>query len=88
MSCSLPIIASDVGGIKEAVDSRNGFLIERKNKEGITEALEKLIKDPAMAIEMGRASRKRVEKEFPLKKMLKETSDLYQEILSPGSRSC
>lgn len=87
MSCSLPVIASDVGGVGEAVDGRNGFLIGRKNRKEIKEALKKLIKNPSLAIKMGRFSRERAEKEFSLEKMLKKTSNLYYEILSSKSKS-
>jgi len=81
MSCGLPVIASDVGGIREAVNDDCGILVERGNKEEIEKALEKLLKNPSLAKEMGEKSRARVKKEFSLEKTLRETEQIYKEIL-------
>jgi len=81
MSCSLPVIASDVGGVKEAVDESCGILVKRRDKEGIKNALEKLLKNPETVQEMGEKARERVEKEFSLEKMLRATEQVYQEVL-------
>ena len=44
MSCGLPIIASDVGGVNEAIkDGFNGFLIPRHNSEYLKNTINKLI---------------------------------------------
>jgi len=81
MSCSLPVIASDVGGVKEAVDESCGILVKRGDKEGLKIALEKLLKNPETVQEMGENARERVEREFSLEKMLRATKQVYQEVL-------
>jgi len=78
MSCGLPVIASDVGGVREAVNEDNGFLIQRGNKEGFKKALVKLIENPDLRKRMGQNARKRAEKEFSLEKMLEKTFKVYQ----------
>ncbi|MCD6528138.1 glycosyltransferase family 4 protein, partial [bacterium] len=70
MSCGLPVIASDVGGIKEAVDENCGILVKRGDKEGIKNALERLIKNSSLIRKMGEKAKERVEKKFSLDKML------------------
>ena len=80
MSCGLAVIASDVGGIKEAVDENCGILVKRGDKEGIKNALERLIKNPSLIKKMGEKAKEKVKKEFPLDKMLRETEKVYREI--------
>jgi len=80
MSCGLAIIASEVGGIKEAVDNC-GILVQRGDKEEIKNALEKLLKNPSLIREMGQNAQEKVKKEFSLDKMLKETEKVYKSII-------
>jgi len=80
MSCGLPIIASNVGGVREAVDKEVGFLIERGDKEALKKALIELIENPDLRKRMGQNARKRAEKEFSLEKMLEKTSEVYRSI--------
>jgi glycosyltransferase involved in cell wall biosynthesis len=80
MSCGLPIIASDVGGVKEAVDEEVGYLIKRGDKEALKKALIELIENPELAKKKGENARKRVEQEFSLEKMLQETERMYNSI--------
>lgn len=81
MSAGLAIIASDVGGAKEALDEHCGILVKRGDELGLTNALEQLLKNPSLIKKMGEAARKRVEQEFSLEKMLKETKQIYEQIL-------
>ncbi|XOB40742.1 MAG: glycosyltransferase family 4 protein [Candidatus Nealsonbacteria bacterium] len=78
MSCGLGIIASDVGGIREAIDEKCGILIKRGDKEELKKALEKLLKNPELIQEMGRAAQEKTVKEFSLEKMLKKTNEIYK----------
>jgi len=80
MSCGLPVIASDVGGIKEAINNECGILVKRGDKQGIKDALERLFKNPSLIKEMGKNARERLEKEFSLGKMLKETEQVYKKV--------
>ena len=46
MACRLPVVATKVGGIPEAVkDGENGFLVPPKNVERLYRNIESLIKD-------------------------------------------
>ena len=77
-----PIVAADVGGIPEIVkDGINGFLVPPKNPGEIAKAIIKVLSNPALAKEMGRAGRRIVEKEFSIDKMVNGNLLVYKEIL-------
>jgi glycosyltransferase involved in cell wall biosynthesis len=81
MSCGLAIIASDVGGIKEAVDESCGILVKRGDKEELKDTLEKLIENPSLIKKMGKNAKERSKNEFSLDKMLRETEDIYNKVI-------
>lgn len=61
MASGLAIIATDVGGTKELVDSRNGFVVKKENSEEIKEGLERLYSDRELLESMGKESRRKAE---------------------------
>ncbi|MBI5197419.1 MAG: glycosyltransferase family 4 protein, partial [Nitrospirae bacterium] len=70
----IPIVATDVGGIGEAVrDDVNGYLIPPGRSEAIAEAVMKLLRDPEKARGMGRAGRGIVETEYSIDAMVRGT---------------
>lgn len=74
MSQELPIIASNVGGVKEVVrDWRNGFLIH----ENLSEKLSLLINDGLLRQKMGNKSREIYESSFTFEKMYEKTLSMY-----------
>ena len=79
MSASLPVVASDVGGVSETVrDGVNGFLVPRADVPVLAERLGRLLRDPTLRRAMGRAGRQRYETEFRFEMMLERTVALYQ----------
>ncbi len=74
----VPIIASRVGGIPEAVlDGETGILIERGNTDELAEKLLLLLNDSSKAASLGQAMRKRTEEFFSLGKMVERTIAVY-----------
>jgi len=43
LCCGLPVIATDVGGVKEAINEGNGILIQSENEDELTRAMNKMI---------------------------------------------
>jgi len=74
-------IIEAMSGIKEAINNECGILVRRGDKKEIKEALERLLKNPSLIKEMGRNSRERLEKEFSLNKMLRETEQVYKKVI-------
>lgn len=82
MRAGLPVVASNVGGVAEAVvDSKTGFLFPSGDEDQFRARLRKLIESPTLRYRMGAAGRKRYETEFTLEVMLRKTLAVYQEIL-------
>lgn len=81
MRAGLPVVASNVGGIHEAVTDRvNGFLIERSDSAALSKCINDLIENPKSRVEMGRQSRIRYEQSFTLTGMLSRLAAQYEAI--------
>lgn len=77
MSFGLPVIASNVGGIGEAVNEQNGILV--KNDIGqIKEAVLKLVQDNALRLRLGENGACQISTKFSLEKMLTSIEELYK----------
>jgi glycosyltransferase involved in cell wall biosynthesis len=82
MRAGLPVIASDVGGVKEAVeDGVTGFLVPRGNIEILQEKLTLLAGDGGARQRMGQAGRRRFLEDFPADKMLSAIAGIYRKTL-------
>lgn len=80
MACSLPVIASDVGGIGEVVNEANGILV--KNEIGqIQEAILKLVSDRDLRAKLGAQGKKIIKQDFSLERMCKATEEVYKGVL-------
>lgn len=76
---SLPIIASTVGGISEVISDFNlGLMVRPGNIKEIKLALNRLIDSPSERHLFGKNLAKKVNKEFTVTKMVKETIALYR----------
>lgn len=83
MSCSLPVIATRVGGIPEVVEEgKSGILIERKNVDALSKAIERLIEDESLAKKMGIHGRKIVENKFSWYRNADEVIQIYDAIIN------
>lgn len=70
MSVGRCIITTDVPGCRETVQNNvNGLLVPHKNKEKLAGAIMKLIENPELIVEMGKASRQLAEKKYDVYKV-------------------
>jgi len=76
MAYGIPVISTNTGGIPELIGDGSGIMVEEKNAEAITDALERLIKDKDYRYEISRKGRLRVEKEFDIEKNVRDLIEL------------
>jgi len=78
-----PVIASDVGAIKEVViDGQTGFLIEPRHPAQLAEKVIELYRNPELMVKFGREGRRLVEENYSLEKMLDKIEGLYKKLLA------
>ena len=86
MACQTAVIASNVGGIPMVVeDGETGLLVEVEPEgfdKRLANTINELMGDPKRCSEMGRLGRLRVEATFSWQAVAKQTSALYQQLLS------
>ena len=88
MSSRRPVIATDVGGISEAVDDgRTGILVSPRDVEGLADAMVDVLGDREGACAMGLEGRRKVEAEFSLEACTAAVFGVYDELLSRKGRS-
>jgi len=83
MACGLPVVASDVGGIKSLIqDGHNGLLIRPADSKGLSFAILELLQNPERAEKLGRAARVFINQNFSQENMILETERVYRECLN------
>jgi L-malate glycosyltransferase len=83
MAAGLPVVATDVGGAREAiVAGETGFLVSSGDDAAMAARLIQLLKDPDRAQAMGRNGKAVVAQKFSSAKHLYNTLELYDELLS------
>ncbi|MEK6277129.1 MAG: glycosyltransferase [Actinomycetota bacterium] len=84
MGMSMPIVATDVGGVGEAIEDREtGRLVPAQDPIALARATIDLLADPELAGALGRAARDRMLSRFGLERMVDETLGVYREIGLP-----
>jgi colanic acid/amylovoran biosynthesis glycosyltransferase len=82
MACGLPVVVSDCGGMREAVnDGVEGFVVPVWNSEALACALQSLATNPELRRHMGEAGRKKILTEFSLNKQVNLFLELYQSLV-------
>ncbi len=87
MSCGVPIVSTDVGGISEALNEDCGILCKPRNHQMIGEAVIKLLQDEELRTKMGVKCRERVEAFFTIDKFINQYEDVYDELIESVDKS-
>ncbi len=83
MAVGTPVIATNIYGIPELIeDGVNGKLVPIKDSDSITNAIEFIYDNPAIAAGYAEASRKKAQF-FNIDRMVKEYEELYSELIGP-----
>jgi glycosyltransferase involved in cell wall biosynthesis len=78
MALSKPVVATNIGGVPEAVDDgRTGFLVVPKKSDVLAEAIERLLVSRSLIQHIGAQGRNRYLKMFTLEQMIQKIEKLY-----------
>jgi L-malate glycosyltransferase len=82
LSCEVPVLASRVGGIPEAVtDGECGYLLEPNDVDGMIGAGVKLLSDDGLRRQMGQEGRRWVMARFHVSHIVKRYEEYYRYVL-------
>jgi glycosyltransferase involved in cell wall biosynthesis len=82
MAAGLPVVASDVGGLRDLIEhGRTGLLVPPANPDALAGAIGSLVDDPARARGIGDAAREEVRGRYSFDRMVAAFDALYQSAL-------
>lgn len=84
MACGLPIVATDIGGVKEYLGDEAGILCKPQDPEALANEVLRLLDDSSLVRSMSEAARKRA-LEFDYRIMADKMSKAYGQILMSNS---
>lgn len=86
MACGLPVVATDVAGIKELLGPGTagpcGEIVAREDEDGFQQAVARYLDDPALRRAAGDRGRRRAETLFSRKAMVHAYAGIYRGVLS------
>ena len=82
-ACGVPIVASRVGGIPEAVrHGINGYLVEPGDSRNLADAINTLLSRPEQLRTFGRAGRDLVLERFSIRRMVEGNHHIYDSVIA------
>jgi glycosyltransferase involved in cell wall biosynthesis len=83
MSCGRPVVAADAGGTAELLgrDGTTGILVPAGSAETMADAVRLLLEDRELRREIGVAARRRIERRFPLSRMIDGYEQGFAEVV-------
>jgi glycosyltransferase involved in cell wall biosynthesis len=80
MACGLPVISTDVGGLKDIiVEHQDGLIFQPMDVQGLINALEALLMDSSFTQELGWNAMETAKKSYSTKMVLQKYIELFQE---------
>ncbi len=84
MSCARPVVATDVGGVREALEGF-GLVVPPRDHEALGEAAVQLLRDTDLRFELGRRAREQVLARYRTSHSVDSYQVLYDRLRSGGS---
>jgi hypothetical protein len=81
MSAGLPVVASNVGGLREVITHRENGLLVGSDAEEIEAAVRELSEDREFARRIGAAARHTVMERFTVSRMVRGTMEVYRQVV-------
>jgi glycosyltransferase involved in cell wall biosynthesis len=80
MAAGLPIVATNVGGTREQLESKSGLIAESRDIVKLTSLVKELLDDPNLRRELGQNALKRALFWFSESKMVKEHASVFRSV--------
>jgi phosphatidylinositol alpha-1,6-mannosyltransferase len=78
----LPVVAGNSGGVPDAVrDGETGFLVPPEDPAAVSEAICRLLDDPALAARVGAAGRRAVETYYNWDRVVRDLRAIEREFV-------
>jgi glycosyltransferase involved in cell wall biosynthesis len=88
MAAGLPVVATDVGGAREAIaEGETGYVVASGDDEKMAERIIELLDEPERGRAMGERGQLLVAEQFSCDRHLQKTLELYDELLSTPKAS-
>ena len=81
LAAGVPGVSTDVGGVKDVIDSNTGALAPVDDAAGLASAVQRLIADPVLRKTMGERGRASVLARYGLDRLVNDVDALYREML-------
>jgi glycosyltransferase involved in cell wall biosynthesis len=82
LACGTPAVVTDAGGNAEVVqDGKTGFVVSRNDPHSLADATLRLLREPALAAQMGEAAMKDMTERYSLSSMMRSIEALYDQLL-------
>ena len=79
MAAGLPVVASDIGGGAELIESgKTGLLVPPASVDSLAGAIDSLLADDALRRRMGEAARERIVERYTIEAMTRQTVAVYE----------
>ena len=83
MSFGIPVVAFDVGGIREWLKhGKNGFLVKRGDIKGLVYYIRLLLENKTLAQKLGEEGQRIVKEKFSRKKHIEKLINIYENVLN------
>jgi glycogen(starch) synthase len=84
MFCGAPVVATDVGGIREQLDETSGAIVPPRSAEALSVAILRLLANPELRRNMGQAASVRAVSQFSADVMIDRHLRLYEDVRKQG----
>lgn len=85
MAAKLPVVTTDVGGNREVVvNNQTGLMVSFGDTQAFADAILYFLQNPDVARQFGESGRRRVEENFTIERMVRETESVYKQLMTSG----
>jgi len=86
IACGVPVVATDVGGVKEYVSAEGGELVRSRDADGLAAAMQQWLTDQPRRQAAGLFNRRRAVEEFSWRASAQRLLQIYETVLAGRER--